>query len=92
MGTVNAVQEWLLRVTKKKIYILPACPKQLKSGSAENLHFFGGKISVKWSLSKRKYIIDITATRDISYEIVFPFGKKTKNVTLLTGDKIHLEN
>ena len=92
MGTVNAVQEWLIRVTKKKIYILPACPKQLKSGSAENLCFFGGKLNLKWNLSKKICTVDITATRDILYDIVFPFGRKVETITLLKGDNITIEN
>jgi len=91
IGTVNAVQEWLLRVTKSKIYILPACPKQLKSGSVENFRFFEGSISFKWDLRKKQFEAEITAARDTEATFVLPFNMGIRKVRLTKGKKIYFD-
>lgn len=90
LGTINAVQEWLIRITKNKVYILPSCPKKLKSGSAKNLGIFGGKVSFDWNLSKKRIEVEILAERDIDIEIILPFKKGKHNINLKKGEKARL--
>lgn len=90
MGTVNAIQEWLIRITKKKIYVLPACPKKLKCGTAKNLGIFGGKISFEWDLAANKIEVDIKAERDVDFQVILPFGKPLVHVSLKKGEKQHI--
>lgn len=87
MGTVNAIQEWLIRITKNRVYLLPACPKDINRGIVKNFRIFGGKITFEWDLSKKLITGEITAERDFETELILPFGKGKKKLRLNKGDK-----
>ena len=93
LGAVNAIQEWIIRVTKNRVYILPACPKKLNAGAARNLGIFGGKISFEWSLSQKSLDINILAERDIHFELILPFNKGSREIALKPGEKrsLHID-
>lgn len=91
LGTVNAIQEWLIRVTRRKVYILPACPDRLNRGEAKRLHFFDGEISLKWNLLKKQCDIIISALRDTSFVMVLPFSNGEKTIRLSAGETICIE-
>lgn len=91
MGTVNAIQEWLIRLTKKKIYLLPACPEKLSCGSVKDFSVYGGKISFEWNLEEKHISAEITALRDIpETEVILPFGKTSKIISLKKGETIKI--
>lgn len=91
MGTVNAMQEWLIRLTKNKVYLLPSCPEKLESGSVKDFRIFGGRVSFEWNLKDKFISAEITADKDIAEtEIILPFGKASKIISLKKGDKINI--
>ena len=87
MGTVNAIQEMLIRVTKKKVYVLPACSERMSCGSARGLCFFGGTVDMKWNLKQKECEIKIAADRDVIFELVLPFERGSQNISMKKGDK-----
>ena len=90
MGTVNAVQEMLLRVTKKKVYILPACSERMSRGSARGLCFFGGTVDMKWNLEKEICEIKIIADREVMFELMLPYGKGSQSISMKKGEVYNL--
>ena len=86
MGTVNAVQEMLIRITKKKVYILPACSERMSRGKARGLSFFGGTVDLKWNLEQKSCEIKISAERDVSFELVLPFANGSRNISIKKGE------
>ena len=86
MGTVNAIQEMLIRVTKKKVYVLPACSEKMSQGSAKGLCFFGGKIDMEWNLERKEYEIRISADRDVTFELMLPFEKGSRSIAMKKGE------
>lgn len=91
LGTVNAIQEWLIRVTRKKVYILPACPDRLSQGEANRLHFFDGEISIKWDLLNRRCHVVVSALRDTCFVMVLPFSNGERTISLSAGETICIE-
>ena len=90
MGTVNAVQEMLLFVSAKKIKLLPACPKQLNSGSA-SLCFFDGTIHMQWNVEKKICKAHIVAIRDTEFTLELPFREGSRMIKLLKGESYRLD-
>lgn len=91
MGTVNAVQEMLLRITKKKVYILPACSERMSRGRVRGLCFFGGTVDFKWNLEQKRCEIKISADRDVSFELVLPFENGSRNISIRKGEAYYLK-
>ena len=91
MGIVNAMQEWILRVTGKKLYILPACPVQLENGKAKDLRFFNGTITMRWNLKEQSCFLKITADRDMEVVLVLPFGAGQRELKLSKGEEFRLD-
>jgi len=91
MGTVNAVQEMLIRVTKKKVYILPACSDRIPVGSAKGLCFFGGTVDMKWNIPQKKYEITIYAERDVECQLILPFDKGIQHIMMKKGEALEVD-
>jgi len=86
MGAVNAIQEMVIRVTKKKVYVLPACCEKMARGCAKALCFYGGTIDVKWNFEREEYEIKIHAKQNISFELILPFGQGSQKIILNKGE------
>ncbi len=85
VGSVNAVQEMLLRVAPSRVCVLPACPTEWKSGSTK-LHIFGGNVTLRWDLDKKYCRATFYAERDLSLTVVMPFGAGEHTLCLSAGE------
>ena len=90
MGCVNAVQEMLLRVSPKRLYLLPACPVQWSKGSAK-LHIFGGRVDLSWDCSEKKCRAMIRADQDLALTVIMPWSRAEQEISLKNGESLVLE-
>ena len=90
MGCVNAVQEMLLRVAPKRVYLLPACPGQWVRGSTR-LSIFGGYIDLSWDLEKKSCRAVVCAQRQLDLTVVMPWSREERQICLQQGENTVLE-
>lgn len=85
MGFVNAVQMMLFQEVRGCICLLPALPERLAKGSASNLHFTRGKVSMKWDLEHKTMDAGITFARDGETKIKLPEGFRKADIAVDGG-------
>jgi alpha-L-fucosidase 2 len=90
MGCVNAVQEMLLRVAPKRVYLLPACPGQWVRGSTR-LSIFDGYIDLSWDLEKKTCRAVVCAQRQLDLTVVMPWSREERQICLQQGENTVLE-
>ena len=90
MGCINAVQEMLLRVSPKRLYLLPACPVQWGKGSAK-LHIFGGRVDLSWDCSEKKCRAILRADQDLALTVIMPWSRAEQEISLKNGESLVLE-
>lgn len=74
MGFVNAVQKMIFDERRNYLLLLPAISERLSIGSASNLCFSGGKVSLKWDLKAHKLQAKIVFEREGSVQVRLPEG------------------
>lgn len=83
MGVTNALQEMILQSRDDEIYVLPALPQALASGSAEGLLTKAGvEVSIEWNGRKRVASVKLKAKKARALTVRLPFGavyKVSKN-------------
>ncbi len=82
MGTVETIQEMLLRYAADTLFLLPAQASRLHHIQAENLHFPGGTVS--FTQTDKGITGTITATRHGPITVVTP--EKRFTLTMTAGE------
>ncbi len=83
MGTVETVQELLLRYAADTLYILPAAVERLRNIKVENLHFPGGTVSFAKTV-ETGIVGTVTAAADKTITVVTP--EKRVVLTMAAGE------
>lgn len=72
MGLVNAVQMMLFSERNGVVSLLPALSHRLSKGSAKNLCFANGRVSLKWDTEKQYFIARVKLCKAGKVKLILP--------------------
>ena len=74
MGVANALQEMLLRCVDGTLYLLPALPERLCSGSSRGWYLPQGRMDLVWDA--KSVSVTLYPDADAALKLVLPDGRE----------------